>query len=86
MRGGRTIRRNPRRMSAIEGTLTVIATILCFPCICLIGGVVVTKDAYRKAKEYERPEARQLREEKERKREIVRSTPKRMEGRLERHL
>jgi hypothetical protein len=46
----------------------------------------VTKDAYRKAKEYERPEARQLREEKKRKREIVRSTPKRMEGRLERHL
>lgn len=39
-----------------------------------------------KAREYERPNKRQLREARERKKEMVRSTPRRLAPRLERHL
>jgi len=76
----------PSHISAIEGTVTVIATICFLPCICLIGGGIIAKDLFLKARKYERPKTRRRRESKERKKAIIRSTPKRVAPRLERHL
>ena len=73
-------------MSVIEGTLTVVATIFFLPCICLVGGGIVARDLIIKARAYERPKTRRSRESKERQKEIIRSTPRKVGPRLERHL
>jgi hypothetical protein len=78
--------RRHRRLSAIEGTVTVIATICFLPCICIIGGTLIAKDLFCKARKYERPKTRRQREGKERKKQIVRTTPRKVGPRLERHL
>lgn len=78
--------RRTRRLSAIESTVTVIATTCFLPCICLIGGGIIAKDLFCKARKYERPKTRRRRECKERKKEMMRSTPRRVGLRLERHL
>lgn len=78
--------RQSRRMNVIEGTLTVVATIFFLPCICLVGGGIVAKDLFIKARAYERPKTRRSRESKERQKEIIRSTPRKVGPRLERHL
>lgn len=47
---------------------------------------MIGKDLYVKARKYERPKTRRRRESRERKKAIIRATPRRVEPRLERHL
>ena len=79
------VRRN-RRLSAIGGAVAAIATVCFLPCICLIGSGIIAKDLYCKARKYERPKTRRRRECKERKKEMMRTTPRRVGPRLEKHL
>ena len=75
-----------RRLTAIEGTVIVVATICLLPCICIIGGGIVVKDLFCKARKYERPKTRRQRECKERRTEMTRMMPRQVSPRLERHL
>jgi hypothetical protein len=75
-----------RGRKIVDGTLTVLAIICFLPCICMVGGRIIAKDVYKKARKYERPKARGLRESKKRKSDMIRATPKRVDPRLERHL
>jgi hypothetical protein len=73
-------------LSTVETTITIIATICFLPCICVIGGGVIAKDLIVKAKNYERPKKRMRRQAEEKRKEVLRSTPRVLEPRLERHL
>jgi hypothetical protein len=47
---------------------------------------MIARDVFVRARKYERPKRRRARESKERKREMMRSTPKKLGPRLEKHL
>ena len=77
-----------RRRNVLKNTITVVATICLLPCICMIGGGIIAKELFCKAKNYERPKTRGRREAAERKKELLRTTPRLFdkEVRLERNL
>lgn len=79
-------RQRHRRMTAVESTYTVIATICFLPCICAIGGGIIAGELFSKARNYERRKKRWQREGKERWSQMMRTSPKTLEPRLERHL
>jgi len=79
--------RRRRNGGSRSGTaITIIATIVCMPCICVIGVGIFSRELFRAAKEYENPKKKASRIARERKNALKRATPKPLEPRLERNL
>ena len=81
-----TMARRSRRTSAIEGSLTAIGVICFLPFICVAGGKIIASDLFDRAKSYVRFKKWERRQPEERKIQMMRSTPRTVSPRLERHL
>lgn len=75
-----------RRRSGADTACTVVATICCLPCICVVGFGMIGKDVFVKLKNYESPKKRERRQYEAQKKMTMRRTPRRPEPRLERSL